>query len=254
MPVKSTAELADGLKKVHFERTPVMSTYLLTWAVGELEYVEALTERHHGGIRIPVRVYTPLGLSKYGTLALECARRVLDLFQQLFKIDYPIPKSDHLVVPEFVSGAMEGWGLITYKPTKILFDPQTSNNRVMSKAVYVVAHELAHQWFGNLVTMNSWSELWLNEGFATWAGYLAVDSLFPEWNIWGQYVAEIMDDVLKVDSLPTTHAIETRVQDENDALQMFDQISYFKASSIIRTLAMQIGQDIFLEGLVGYLE
>lgn len=126
-----------------------------------------------------MRVYTPLGLTKYATVALECACKVLDLFQDLFKIDYPIPKCDNLVVPEFVCGATENWGLITYKPTKVLFDPQTSNNRVLAKAVYVVAHELAHQWFGNLVTMNSWSELWLNEGFATWAGYLAVDYLYP---------------------------------------------------------------------------
>jgi aminopeptidase N len=95
----------------------------------------------------------------------------------MFDIDYPLPKCDHIVVPEFISGAMENWGLITYRNTKILFDEKSTDNRVKLKAAYVVAHELAHQWFGNLVTMKWWNELWLNEGFATWAGYLAVDHL-----------------------------------------------------------------------------
>lgn len=147
--------------------------------MADLEYIEGTTENVHGNAKVPVRVYTPPGLVQYAGLALDCAAKVLDLYQKFFSIDYPIAKSDHLVVPEFVSGAMENWGLITYKPTKVLFDPATSNNRVKSKAAYVVAHELAHQWFGNLVTMDSWTELWLNEGFATWAGYTAVDHLYP---------------------------------------------------------------------------
>lgn len=139
------------------------------------------------------------------------------------------------------------------RPTKILFDNAASSHRVKSKAAYVIAHELGHQWFGNLVTMTDWSELWLNEGFATWAGYMAVDELFPEWHIWGQYVAETVDDTLKIDSLPTTHTIKAEVATEEEALQMFDSISYFKGSSVIRMLVDYIGQDTFLEGLSSYL-
>lgn len=104
---------------------------------------------------------------------------MLDYFAEIFKVDYALPKCDHIAVPEFVSGAMENWGLITYRTTKILFDEKTSSNKVRLKAAYVIAHELAHQWFGNLVTMEWWNELWLNEGFATWAGYLAIDHLLP---------------------------------------------------------------------------
>jgi aminopeptidase N len=139
------------------------------------------------------------------------------------------------------------------RPTKILFDSATSSHRVKSKAAYVIAHELGHQWFGNLVTMKDWSELWLNEGFATWAGYTAVDELFPEWDIWSQYVSETVDDTLKIDSLPTTHAIKAEVSTEEDALQMFDNISYFKGSSAIRMLVDHIGQKTFLAGLSTYL-
>lgn len=152
---------------------------LLCWALGDLEYVEAFTKRQHAGRKIPVRIYTTKGLTQYAKFALEDACNTLDFFGESFGVDYPLPKSDHLVVHEFISGGMENWGLITYKPTKILFDPSTSDNRLMSKVSYVVAHELAHQWFGNLVTMSGWNELWLNEGFATWAGYLAVDHLHP---------------------------------------------------------------------------
>ncbi|KAF4125454.1 Ras-related protein Rab-1A [Geosmithia morbida] len=256
MPARDEVRLdgvKSGLKRVTFERTPVMSTYLLVWAMADLEYIEGSTRETHRGSRVPVRVYTPPGLARYADFALDCASRVIDLYRDLFSIDYPVSKSDHLIVPEFVSGAMENWGLITYKPTKILFDPATSNNRVRSKAAYVVAHELAHQWFGNLVTMYSWTELWLNEGFATWAGYTAVDHLYPEMDIWSQYVAEIMDDVMKLDSLPTTHAIVAEVEDENAALQMFDQISYFKAGSVLRMLSDHIGPDAFFRGLTDYL-
>jgi aminopeptidase N len=126
-----------------------------------------------------VRIYTTKGLSQHGQFALKYACDVLDYFATIFGVDYPLSKCDHVVVPEFVSGAMENWGLLVYRTTKILFDEQKSDNRLRLKAAYVVAHELAHQWFGNLVTMNWWNEVWLNEGFATWAGYLAVDHFFP---------------------------------------------------------------------------
>ncbi len=147
--------------------------------MGDFEYIEALTERTYSGKKIPVRIYTTKGLTQYAQFALRDACDALDFFSERFGVDYPLPKCDHLVVHEFISGAMENWGLITYKATKILFDPLTSDNRLMSKASYVIAHELAHQWFGNLVTMSGWTELWLNEGFATWAGFFAVDHLHP---------------------------------------------------------------------------
>ncbi|EXJ83128.1 hypothetical protein A1O1_06747 [Capronia coronata CBS 617.96] len=256
MPQKSVQILTGekkGLKRVCFETTPVMSTYLAAWAIGDFEYVEALTKRIYDGKRLPVRVYTTKGLTKYAQFAVQEASRYLDYFSDIFGVDYPLPKCDHLVVHEFISGAMENWGLITYKPTKILFDADTSDNRLMSKASYVIAHELAHQWFGNLVTMSSWKELWLNEGFATWAGYLAMNHFHPEWNIWGQFVDEAMQEALDLDSLAASHAIETMVGNDRDVRQMFDSINYFKGSSIIRMLVTYVGEGAFLQGIAEYL-
>ncbi|OAP60504.1 hypothetical protein AYL99_05506 [Fonsecaea erecta] len=244
----------NGLKAVRFEKTPIMSTYLLCWAIGDFEYIEAFTKKEHAGRRIPVRIYTTKGLTRYADFALQDACDTLDFFSQSFGVDYPLPKCDHLVVHEFISGAMENWGLITYKPTKILFDPSTSDNRLMSKASYVIAHELAHQWFGNLVTMSGWNELWLNEGFATWAGYLAVDHLHPDWNIWGQFVGEALEEAFALDSLRSTHPIESQIESDSHVHQMFDSITYCKGSAVIRMLAGHIGQDNFLKGIAAYLK
>jgi aminopeptidase N len=178
----------DGFHTVVFERSPIMSTYLLAWAIGDFEYVEAHTERKYNGKNIPVRVYTTRGLKEQGRFALDNCHKIVDYFSEVFQIDYPLPKVDLLAVHEFSHGAMENWGLITYRTTAVLFDPATSADSYRNRVAYVVAHELAHQWFGNLVTMDWWSELWLNEGFATWVGWLAIDHLYPEWNVWGQFV------------------------------------------------------------------
>lgn len=179
MPEKATKPSKDGWKVVSFETTPIMSTYLLAWAVGDFEYVEAFTKRKYNGKSMPVRVYTTRGLKEQGRYALEHAHQTVDYFSEIFRIDYPLPKSDLLAVHEFSHGAMENWGLVTYRTTAVLFDEKESDQRYKNRVAYVVAHELAHQWFGNLVTMDWWNELWLNEGFATWVGWLAVDHLHP---------------------------------------------------------------------------
>jgi aminopeptidase N len=180
MPEKETKKgRKDGLKVVTFDTTPVMSTYLLAWAVGDFEYVEAFTKRKYNGKELPVRVYTTKGLKEQGRYALEHAPQIVDYFSEIFRIDYPLPKSDLLAVHEFSHGAMENWGLVTYRTTAVLFDEKQSDQRYKNRVAYVVAHELAHQWFGNLVTMDWWNELWLNEGFATWVGWLAIDHLHP---------------------------------------------------------------------------
>lgn len=180
MPEKETKKGNKvGFKVVSFDTTPVMSTYLLAWAIGDFEYVEAFTKRSYNGKNMPVRVYTTRGLKEQGRYALEHAHQTVDYFSEIFGIDYPLPKSDLLAVHEFSHGAMENWGLVTYRTTAVLFDEKESDQRYKNRVAYVVAHELAHQWFGNLVTMDWWNELWLNEGFATWVGWLAVDHLHP---------------------------------------------------------------------------
>jgi aminopeptidase N len=149
---------------------------------------------------------------------------------------------------------MENWGLITYRTSAILYNEATSSAKYKNKVAYVVAHELAHQWFGNLVTMDWWSELWLNEGFATWVGWLATDKLHPDWNVWPQFVNEGMQTAFRLDALRGSHPIEVPVKDALDVDQIFDAISYLKGSSVIRMLAAHLGLQTFLDGVSNYLK
>ncbi|KAL4870169.1 hypothetical protein BDV12DRAFT_62326 [Aspergillus spectabilis] len=255
MPVKSEKDGSKPeLKVVSFDTTPVMSTYLLAWAVGDFDYVEALTERKYQGKSIPVRVYTTKGLKEQARFALKCAHRTVDYFSEVFEIEYPLPKADLLAVHEFAMGAMENWGLVTYRTTAVLFDEGKSDTRYKNRIAYVVAHELAHQWFGNLVTMEWWDELWLNEGFATWVGWLAVDHFYPEWNIWSQFVAEGVQQAFQLDSLRASHPIQVPVKNALEVDQIFDHISYLKGSSVIRMLSTHLGRETFLRGVAQYLK
>ncbi|KAI9831082.1 MAG: hypothetical protein M1826_003980 [Phylliscum demangeonii] len=253
MPVRESDPKA-GLQQVIFERTPIMSTYLLAWAVGDFEYVEDFTKREYRGKKLPVRVYTTRGLKEQGRFALQNAHQIVDYYSEVFGIDYPLPKADLLAVHEFSHGAMENWGLVTYRTTAVLFDEARSDARYKNRVAYVVAHELAHQWFGNLVTMDWWSELWLNEGFATWVGWLAIDHLYPDWNVWGQFVTESVQPALQLDSLRGSHPIEVPVKDALDIDQIFDHISYLKGSSVIRMLSTHLGVKTFLSGVSSYLK
>ncbi len=254
MPVKETKATKEGWQLVSFERTPIMSSYLLAWAVGDFEYVEAFTERRYNGKQLPVRVYTTRGLKEQGRYALEHAPKTIDYFSEIFDIDYPLPKSDLLAVHEFTHGAMENWGLVTYRTTRVLFDEKTASARLKNDIAYVVAHELAHQWFGNLVTMDWWDELWLNEGFATWVGWLAVDHIHPEWEVWAQFVNEGFENAFKLDGIRSSHPIHVPVRDALDVNQIFDAISYLKGCSSIRMLANHLGVKTFLKGVSNYLK
>ncbi len=254
MPEKEVKQGKAGLKIVVFERTPVMSTYLLAWAFGDFEYVEDFTQRKYQGKQLPCRVYTTRGLKEQGRFALENCHQVVDYFSEIFKIDYPLPKMDLLAVHEFSHGAMENWGLVTYRTTAVLFDEKQSDAKYKNRVAYVVAHELAHQWFGNLVTMDWWSELWLNEGFATWVGWLAVDHLYPDHEVWSQFVTEAVQTAQNLDSLRASHPIEVPVRDALEVEQIFDAISYLKGSSVIRMLSGHLGVETFLEGVSAYLK
>lgn len=262
MPVVSSTAPGDGkkagepsdVKVVKFERTPIMSTYLLAWATGDFEYIEAFTERSYNGKRIPVRVYTTRGLSKQGELALASAAKIIDYFSEVFDIDYQLPKADLLAVHEFSHGAMENWGLVTYRTTAVLFDEATSAAAYKTRVVYVVAHELAHQWFGDLVTMSWWRELWLNEGYATYVGWLAVDYLYPEWQVFSRFVSESLQGALTLDSLRQSHPIEVPVKSALDIDQIFDHISYLKGASVIRMISNQLTDKVFVKGVSNYLK
>lgn len=254
MPEKGVSKSKHGFKVVSFDRTPIMSTYLLAWAFGDFEYVEDFTQRKYNGKPMPVRVYTTKGLKEQARFGLKNASQVVDYFSEIFGIDYPLPKLDLLAVHDFSHNAMENWGLITYRTTAILFDEQHSAAKYKNRVAYVVAHELAHQWFGNLVTMDWWSELWLNEGFATWVGWLAIDHLYPEFEVWCQFVTEAVQTAQQLDSLRSSHPIEVPVKDALEIEQIFDAISYLKGSSVIRMLSNHLGVEVFLRGVSEYLK
>ncbi|CAI2178500.1 20254_t:CDS:10 [Funneliformis geosporum] len=255
MNVASETQLVHGKKEVKFNRTPIMSTYLVAFIVGDLGYIEAhTTGKHNDGKPILMRVYALKGDEQHGEFALSVATQVLEYFAEVFGIPYPLPKCDMVAIPDFEAGAMENWGLITYRTIRILFDPKESDVKFKHRIAYTVSHELAHQWFGNLVTMEWWDHLWLNEGFATWVGYLAVDKIFPEWDIWTQFVTEGFQKGLQLDALRSSHPIEVPVNNTSEISQIFDAISYYKGASVIRMLSTFIGENVFLSGIRRYLK
>ncbi|OMH84586.1 Aminopeptidase 1 [Zancudomyces culisetae] len=253
MEVESDQEGSNGLREVRFEKTPIMSTYLLAFVVGELEYIEAYTSGKFNEKPIRCRIYTPPGQSERGQFALDVTVKVLEYFAEIFGIAYPLPKMDQVAVPDFEAGAMENWGLVTYRTIALLVDEKNSGSRAKQQVAATVSHELAHQWFGNLVTMEWWSELWLNEGFATWVGNLAVDYVFPEWQTWTQFLVDDYSRALTMDSMRSSHAIQVPVKRPADISQIFDIISYSKGASTIRMLSAYLGLDTFLQGIRLYL-
>ncbi|KAJ9056680.1 hypothetical protein DSO57_1030462 [Entomophthora muscae] len=242
------------LKEVKFATTPIMSTYLLAFIVGDLDFIESHTSGKVSGTPVKCRVYAPRGTASQGQFSLDVCTKTLDLFDEVFGTPYPLPKMDMVAVPDFDAGAMENWGLVTYRTVLLLFDEQTSSAKAKQRIASVVAHELAHQWFGNLVTMEWWSHLWLNEGFATWVGNYAVDKLFPEWDFWTQFVVDDFERGLELDAMRSSHPIEVEVKDPNEISQIFDAISYSKGASVIRMLSAYLSEDVFLAGIRRYLK
>ncbi|KAG1335968.1 hypothetical protein G6F62_006431 [Rhizopus arrhizus] len=242
-----------SLKKVKYSTTPLMSTYLLAFCVGPFEYIEAFTSGEYNGKPIRSRVYTLPGSVEQGRHALNVCTLALEYFAKVFGEPYPLPKVDMIAIPDFEAGAMENWGLITYRTVALLFDEKSSSIAFKKSTAYTVCHELAHQWFGNLVTMEWWDHLWLNEGFATWVGWLAVDQIFPDWEVWTSFVNEDMPRALNLDALRSSHPIEVTVNDPAEIHQIFDAISYYKGASVIRMLSSWLGVDTFLAGVRRYL-
>ncbi|KAJ3475335.1 hypothetical protein NLG97_g9497 [Lecanicillium saksenae] len=253
-PVEATEDVANGLKRVSFEKTPVMSTYLLAWAIGDLKYVEGFTEQEYGGEKIPVRFYATAGLEEQGHFTVEETVKAIDFFSKTFGIDYPLAKMDVIAVPEFTFGAMENWGLITGKTNLLAFDEKTSSASKKETICSIMCHEVAHQWFGNLVTMDWWDELWLNEGFASWAGDYAVDNLHPDWNTWQTFMTSGMEGGMVRDAMRSSHPIHGDVPDARNVHEMLDLISYQKSCSVIDMFSNHMGKQTFLTGVSNYLK
>ncbi|CAL2233733.1 unnamed protein product [Prunus armeniaca] len=246
MPV--VEEKVDGhLKTVSYLESPIMSTYLVAIVVGLFDYVE-----DHTSDGVKVRVYCQVGKANQGKFALSVAVRTLELYKEYFAVPYSLPKLDMVAIPDFSAEAMENYGLVTYRDAALLFDEQHSAASNKQNVAVAVAHELAHQWFGNLVTMEWWTHLWLNEGFATWVSYLATDNLFPEWQIWTQFLDECTGG-LRLDALEESHPIEVEINHADEVDEIFDDISYTKGAFLILMLQSYLGAECFQRSLASYI-
>ncbi|RHZ48272.1 hypothetical protein CDV55_100424 [Aspergillus turcosus] len=249
MDVASETAVQGGAKKaVKFNTTPLMSTYLVAFIVGHLKYIETKD------FRVPIRVYaTPDQDIEHGRFSLDLAARTLAFYEKAFDSEFPLPKMDMVAVPDFAAGAMENWGLVTYRIVDLLLDEKTSGASRKERIAETVQHELAHQWFGNLVTMDFWDGLWLNEGFATWMSWYSCNAFYPEWKVWQTYVIDNLQSALSLDSLRSSHPIEVPVKRADEINQIFDAISYSKGSSVLRMISKYLGEDVFLQGVRNYI-
>ncbi|MGI0056248.1 MAG: M1 family metallopeptidase [Nitrosarchaeum sp.] len=246
MPVVSKKRMKN--KTLYkFAKTPVMSTYLIYLGVGEFEYLTGKIGK------IQVRVITTKGNKSKGKYSLELGKKLLLSYEKYFGIKYPLPKLDLIAIPDFAAGAMENWGAITFRETILLYDPKTSSTKTKQYIAEVISHEIAHQWFGNLVTMKWWNDLWLNESFATFMATKFVDKFYPEWDLWNQFVEDAMNTAMGLDSLKNTHPIDVKVNSTSEIREIFDAISYDKGGCVLRMLEHYVGESNFQKGLKKYL-
>ena len=246
MPVISKKK--TGTKILHkFGRTPIMSTYLLYLGVGEFEYL-------HGKLRnIKIRIVTTKGNKNKGKLSLDFTKKFLGEYEKYFGIKYPLPKLDMIAIPDFAAGAMENWGAITFREAILLYDTKTSSTRTKQYIAEVISHELAHQWFGNHVTMKWWNDLWLNESFATFMATKIVNKFYPEWDLWDQFLGDAMLEAMSLDALKNSHPINVDVKHPAQIREIFDAISYDKGGNVLRMLENYVGIENFRKGLKYYL-
>ncbi|KAL8604516.1 hypothetical protein ACOMHN_015800 [Nucella lapillus] len=239
----------EGLVRTQFQRSVKMSTYLVCFIVCDFDFVEDFTS---SGTR--VRVYATPDKVDQTQFALQAGVHTMQEYEHLFNVSYPLPKQDMIAIPDFVSGAMEHWGLITYREVNLLYDPLKASAASQQKVATVVAHEISHQWFGNLVTMAWWNDLWLNEGFASFMEYIGVDSMKPDWDMMSQFLITDAQPVMGMDARVASHPIIMPVNSPNKINEIFDQISYNKGASVIRMLESILGRDKFFKGISIYLK
>ncbi|GAA5906389.1 M1 family metallopeptidase [Sporobolomyces salmoneus] len=246
-------------ERVEFKPTPKMSTYLVAWAVGRFESIESSYTSPITNEVIPLRIFglkSQQHISKgQGQLALDTLAASLPLYEKFFGIPYELGKHDLLVVDSFDAGAMENWGLTTLRKDNILWDAKSSGSTAQRQVVETVAHEAAHQFFGNLVTLTWWDELWLNESFATLVGeILVVDKLYPEWDAHSTFLKFHRSPALQLDSLQSSHPIKMSCEKESEVSQSFDVICYQKGCAVLKMLISIIGEGKFLSGTADYLK
>jgi aminopeptidase N len=244
------------MKEVRFAPTPPMSSYLNVFVAGELDFIESRV----GPTQI--RVIATKGKAELGRYALEASAEILKYYNDYFGVPYPLPKLDQIAIPGGFGGAMENWGGITYYESRLLFDPKSSSGETKQNIYEVLAHEMAHMWFGDLVTMAWWDNLWLNEGFASWMGSKCTAHFNPQWEVWlargvprdpTRRSGIAKEAAMEGDARSTTHPIQQRVATEVEANSAFDDITYKKGQSFLRMLESFLGEDVFRDGIRRYI-
>ncbi len=236
--------------RFHFETTPRMSTYLLAWVIGPLQSVSTV---NNNGVK--VSSYCALGMPIESLLfANETAARALEYYDEKFQEKYPLPKLDQVALPDFEAGAMENWGLVTYRESMMLANPSASNETKQSIAL-TITHELSHQWFGNLVTMQWWDDLWLNESFASVIEYFATAALYPKFNVWQDFFTGYCFAALKRDCLPGVQSVQQAIHNPAEIATLFDSaIVYAKGAHLIFMLIRLMGEEKFFQGICYYFD
>ena len=236
----------EGKHTLKFATTPRMSTYLLAFLVGDFQ---CASDTQDG---VPIRVCSTPDKVAQTSYAVEVTRFALHYYNNYFGIPYPLKKLDLIALPDFEAGAMENFGAITYREDALLLDAKTASLAARKGVAVTIAHEVAHQWFGDLVTMQWWDNIWLNEGFASWLENKPVEAMHPEWNL-DQSVISELDGVLNIDAQPTTRSIRAKADTAEEINQMFDPISYDKAGAVLLTLENYLGEETFRQGVHNYL-
>jgi len=246
-PIVSEAPTGGGWRRVQFAPTPPLSTYLLAIGVGPLE---ATAPRTLG--KTPIRVWHVPGKGHLAAFGLEAGYEALKRLEDYFGLPYPYDKLDLVAVPDFEAGAMENAGAVFFRETLLLLDPDTVSLAERKRAAEVIAHELAHMWYGDLVTMAWWDDLWLNEAFATWMAYRVVDEWKPEWRMWQSFEHD-RASALGLDALSNTHPIYGEVRSVAEATENFDLITYEKGAAVVRMIEHYLGADAFRDGVRRYM-
>jgi len=252
MPIEMEGVNMKGTEEYVWDRyqeSVKMSTYLVAFVVSKFDYRE--TTRADNGVRF--RIWSQPSALDQTEYAREIGPAILKFFEDYFQVKFPLPKQDMIAIPDFAAGAMENWGLITYRETALLFKEGVSAATNKQRIAIVVSHELAHQWFGNLVTPSWWTDLWLNEGFASYVEYLGVEHAQPQLKLLEQFVVYDMQDVFKIDALESSHPISIPVKHPDEISEIFDRISYGKGASIIRMMDKFLTTETFRQGLANYL-
>uniref|UniRef100_A0A3Q2YPF2 Aminopeptidase n=1 Tax=Hippocampus comes TaxID=109280 RepID=A0A3Q2YPF2_HIPCM len=248
MPKIKTVALPGNVFEDHFATTVKMSTYLVAFIVSDFHSVSKTTQ--HG---VKISVYAVAEKINQTDFALDAAVKLLDFYDDYFNIPYPLPKQDLAAIPDFQSGAMENWGLTTYRESALLFHPEKSSVTDKVHIAKIIAHELAHQWFGNLVTMEWWNDLWLNEGFAKFMEFIAVNATYPQFQVNDLFMGKCYT-AMEVDSLRSSHPVSTAVENPTEIQEMFDRVSYDKGACLLNMLKDFLTPDVFEVGILRYLK